>query len=100
MAKARNSPYDDHTGHERNPDVSSISFRATAPGYLMTMNNVWKGLVVGGLTGVAAGLVLDSVTNTSEKARVLWKEADLPERLRDAAQKVKESDVARQVTKS
>lgn len=89
------------------------------------MNNVWKGLVVGGLTGVAAGLVLDSLTNTSEKAkelgkhvvdhapeagrwvhsmtentRELWKDADLPERLREAAQKVKESDVARQVTKT
>ena len=88
------------------------------------MNNVWKGLVVGGLTGVAAGMALDSLTSTSEKAKglgkhvvdkapdagrwvhsmtentkELWREADLPERLRDAAQKVKESDVTRQESK-
>jgi hypothetical protein len=88
------------------------------------MNNVWKGLFVGGLTGVAAGFVLDSVARTSDKAkglgkqvadrapdagrwvhsmtentRELWRDTDLPERLREAAQKVKESDVARQVSK-
>lgn len=32
------------------------------------MRNVWKGLVVGGMTGVAAGAVLDSVARASEKA--------------------------------
>jgi hypothetical protein len=88
------------------------------------MNNVWKGLFVGGLTGVAAGFALDSLTRTSDKAknlgkqvadrapdagkwvhsvtentRELLRDSDLPERLREAAQKVKDSDVARQVSK-
>lgn len=32
------------------------------------MHNVWKGLIVGGLTGVAAGAVLDTLAAASKKA--------------------------------
>ena len=32
------------------------------------MRNVWKGLFVGGLTGVTAGVVLDSIGRASKKA--------------------------------
>jgi hypothetical protein len=32
------------------------------------MQNVWKGLIVGGLTGVAAGFVLDTLAGASRKA--------------------------------
>jgi hypothetical protein len=32
------------------------------------MRNVWKGLVVGGLTGVAAGIILDLFTEAAEQA--------------------------------
>ena len=32
------------------------------------MRNVWKGLVVGGLTGVAAGVILDWITEAAEEA--------------------------------
>jgi hypothetical protein len=32
------------------------------------MRNVWKGLVVGGLTGATAGVVLDSLARASRKA--------------------------------
>lgn len=35
------------------------------------MRNVWKGLVVGGLTGVTAGVVLDSIARASKKASEL-----------------------------
>ena len=35
------------------------------------MKNVWKGLVVGGLTGVAAGMVLDVAAKASAKATAL-----------------------------
>jgi hypothetical protein len=32
------------------------------------MQNVWKGLIVGGLTGVTAGIVLDTLAGASKKA--------------------------------
>lgn len=32
------------------------------------MRNVWKGLVVGGLTGVCAGVVLDALATASDRA--------------------------------
>ena len=32
------------------------------------MQNVWKGLIVGGLTGVTAGVVLDTIAGASKKA--------------------------------
>jgi hypothetical protein len=35
------------------------------------MRNVWKGLVVGGLTGVAAGMLLESLAVASKKAAEL-----------------------------
>ncbi len=83
------------------------------------MKNVWKGLVVGGFTGAAAGVVLDSIARASRKAAEIggqvrehapdagrwvqslsdkagdWiHDADVPEHLRGAAQRVKESDAA------
>jgi hypothetical protein len=83
------------------------------------MKNVWKGLVVGGLTGVTAGVVLDSIARASRKAAEIggqvrehapdagrwvqslsdkagdWiHDADVPEHVRGAAQRVKESDAA------
>lgn len=86
------------------------------------MRNVWKGLVVGGLTGVTAGVVLDSITRASKKAAEIggqvrdhapeagrlvqsltgkagdWlHDADVPEHVRAAAQRVKESGVAQRV---
>ena len=81
------------------------------------MRNVWKGLVVGGLTGVGAGIVLDSATRASRKAAAVggqvrdhapdaarwlhsltdkageWlRDSDLPEHVRDAAHRMIESD--------
>lgn len=35
------------------------------------MRNVWKGLVVGGLTGVAAGVILDAFAKASQKAAAI-----------------------------
>jgi hypothetical protein len=32
------------------------------------MHKVWKGLIVGGLTGVTAGVVLDAIAGASKKA--------------------------------
>jgi hypothetical protein len=32
------------------------------------MRNVWKGLIVGGLTGVTAGVALDAIAGASKKA--------------------------------
>jgi hypothetical protein len=86
------------------------------------MRNVWKGLVVGGLTGVTAGIVLDSVNRASKKAVELggqvrvhapeagrwvqsvtekageWiHDADVPEHVRSAAHRVKESEAAHRV---
>lgn len=84
------------------------------------MRNVWKGLVVGGLTGVSAGIVLDATARASKKAAVIgeqvrehapeagrWlqaatskvgdkiQDAEIPEHVRDAAHRVKDSDAAR-----
>jgi hypothetical protein len=81
------------------------------------MRNVWKGLVVGGLTGVTAGVILDSLAKASRKAVDLggqvrdhapdagrwvqsvtdkageWlHDADVPDHVRTVAQKVKDSD--------
>jgi gas vesicle protein len=87
------------------------------------MRNVWKGLVVGGLTGVVSGVLLDSLSGASKRAAELgdqvrehapdagrwvqsvtdkageWlHEADVPEQVRTVAHKVKESDAASRVT--
>ncbi|MGH8993598.1 MAG: hypothetical protein ACRDZ7_18970 [Acidimicrobiia bacterium] len=48
------------------------------------MRNVWKGLVVGGLTGVAAGLLIDLVEGTVERA------GTAREHLRERAPELKE----------
>ena len=89
------------------------------------MRNVWKGLVVGGLTGVTAGVVLDSINRASKKAVELgsqvrvhapdagrwvqsmtdkagdWiHDADVPEHVRGVAHKVKESDAVHRVTEA
>ena len=86
------------------------------------MRNVWKGLVVGGLTGVSAGIVLDAAARASKKASAIGEhvrdhapeagrwiqtvagkagekihDAEVPEHVRDAAQRVKESDAAQRV---
>jgi hypothetical protein len=86
------------------------------------MRNVWKGLIVGGLTGVAAGVVLDSLAKASQKASAIggqvldhapeagrwvqsvtdkagdWlHDADVPEHVRNVAHKIKESDAASRV---
>ena len=86
------------------------------------MKNVWKGLIVGGLTGVLAGFVLDGVTRASKKASALgdqvlehapeagrwvqtvtdkagdWlHEADVPEQVKTVAHKLKDSDAAARV---
>jgi len=87
------------------------------------MRNVWKGLVVGGLTGVIAGVVLDSLAGASKKAAEVggqvrdhapdagrliqtvadkageWlHDADVPEHVRSVAHKLKDSDVANRVS--
>jgi hypothetical protein len=87
------------------------------------MRNVWKGLVVGGFTGVAAGVILDSLSRASKKAAEVgdqvrehapdagrlvqtvvdrageWlHDADVPEHVRNAAHKIKDSDAAGRVT--
>ncbi len=86
------------------------------------MKNVWKGLVVGGLTGALAGFVLDAVDRASQKASALgdqvvehapeagrwvqtvsdkasdWlHEADVPEQVKTMAHKLKDSDAAARV---
>jgi hypothetical protein len=86
------------------------------------MRNVWKGLVVGGLTGVAAGVMLDSFAGASKKAAELGEQvrdhapdagrwvqsvtdkagewihdADVAEQARTVAQKLKDSDAAGRV---
>lgn len=86
------------------------------------MKNVWKGLIVGGLTGVVAGFALDGVGRASKKAAALgdqvlehapeagrwvqtvtdkagdWlHEADVPEQVKTVARKLKDTDAAVQV---
>ena len=86
------------------------------------MRNVWKGLVVGGLTGVMAGVVLDTIAGASKKAHDVgdqvresapdagrwlhsvtdkageWlHDADVPEHVRNVAERVWESGAANQV---
>jgi hypothetical protein len=88
------------------------------------MRNVWKGLVVGGLTGVTAGVLLDSMSKANKKASEIGKQvrdhapeagrwvhsvtnkagdwiqdSDIPEHVRDTAHRVKDSDAARRATK-
>ncbi len=89
------------------------------------MRNVWKGLVVGGLTGVTAGVLLDAIARASKKAAEIggqvrdrapeagrWVQSmsdkagdwvhdtDVPEHVRNAAGRVKQSDVAQRVAQS
>ena len=83
------------------------------------MRNVWKGLIVGGLTGVGAGLILDSLANALQKAAAIrdqviehapdagrWVQSvtdragewlddvDVPEHVRAVAHRFKDSDAA------
>jgi hypothetical protein len=89
------------------------------------MKNVWKGLVVGGLTGVTAGIVLDSFTRAPEKARDLTRQvrehapeagrwvhsvaerageivndSDAPDVIRDTVRRVKDSPTAKTAAKT
>jgi hypothetical protein len=89
------------------------------------MQNVWKGLVVGGLTGVMAGVVLDTIAGASKKALAVgdqvrehapdagqwlqsvsdkageWiHDADVPDHVRSVAERVKESDATDKVKKA
>ncbi len=55
------------------------------------MRNVWKGLVIGGLTGVAAGLLLDLLEGAYERAgtardQLRERAPELKERARHAAE--------------
>jgi hypothetical protein len=86
------------------------------------MRNVWKGLIVGGLTGVAAGVVLDSVAGATRKAAAIggqvrehapeagrwvhsvsdrageWlHDAEVPDHVRGVAHKLKDSDAGSKV---
>jgi hypothetical protein len=85
------------------------------------MRNVWKGLVVGALTGMAGGAAMDIASadrrKTAEVAHDLMEEApsvakavtdkatdvlddaDVPGTVRDVAQKVGESDGAKKAKK-
>jgi hypothetical protein len=89
------------------------------------MKNVWKGLVVGGLTGVIAGIALDAIAGASKKALAVgdqvrehapdvgpwiqsvsdkageWiHDADVPDHVRSVAKQVKDSDAAGKVKKA
>ena len=86
------------------------------------MRNVWKGLVVGGLTGVTAGMVLDAIARVSKQALTVgdqvrehapeagrwqqsatdkageWiRDANVPDHVRSMAERVKESDATNEV---
>jgi hypothetical protein len=86
------------------------------------MQNVWKGLVVGGLTGVIAGVALDAIAGASKRALAVgdqvrehapdagqwihsvsdkageWiHDADVPDHVRSVAKQVKGSDAAGKV---
>lgn len=83
------------------------------------MRNPWKGLVIGGLTGVFAGVILDvlsgareKVVTATENAREkapMWgdkakhaaeraverlRESELPDRARQTAERIRDSDIA------
>lgn len=71
------------------------------------MRKVWKGLVVGGLTGVVAGLMLDGLRRAAEQAEEAGRAArrhapDLLERARsvaeEAAEAIKAAERAREAT--
>jgi hypothetical protein len=87
------------------------------------MRNVWKGLAIGGLTGVAGGVILDSLAGVSKKAAEIggqvrghapeagrWMQsatdkagewlhdAEVPDHVRTVARKIKDSDVADRLT--
>ena len=89
------------------------------------MKNVWKGLVVGGLTGVTAGIVIDSFTRAPEKAKNLTRQvrehapeagrwvqsvaerageivhdSDAPDVVRDTVRRVKDSPAAKTAAKN
>ena len=89
------------------------------------MRKVWKGLVVGGLTGVLAGVVLDSIAGASKKALAIgdqvrehtpeagrwlqsvtdkageWiHDADASDHVRSITERVKESGATNQVKKA
>jgi hypothetical protein len=89
------------------------------------MRNAWKGLVVGGLTGVAAGVILESLAGAAKKATEVgdqvrdhapdagrwvqsvadkageWlHDADVPEHVRTVAHKIAESDAADRMTEA
>lgn len=71
------------------------------------MRNVWKGLIVGGLTGATAGLLADMadgrapeasewLRQVTERAAEWLQQSDLPERVREAAQHLVDSERAEQ----
>jgi hypothetical protein len=89
------------------------------------MRNTWKGLVVGGLTGIAGGAILDVIGRTSRRARELgaaakghvpdatsWlkhateaaaervHDADVPGRVHDVSTGIATSDAATRVAKA
>jgi hypothetical protein len=96
------------------------------------MKNIWKGLVVGGLTGVTAGIIVDSLSkapetakglgrhmidqgkqaidhapeagrwvhSVAEKAAEIVHDSEVPDRVRDGAHRIKESDIARRASKA
>ena len=86
------------------------------------MRNVWKGLVVGGLTGVLAGILLETIAGASKKALAVgdqvrghapeagrwlhlvtdkageWiHDVDVPDHVRSMADRVQESEAANQM---
>ena len=70
------------------------------------MRNTWKGLVVGGLTGIAGGAILDVVGRASRRARELGTMAKdhvpdatswLKHATEAAAERVHDADVAGRV---
>ncbi len=86
------------------------------------MRNVWKGLIIGGLTGAAVGLLLELLDQVKERAAAAAelarehgpqvadalaskaaagadraRQADLPGKLREAAQNVAASDAAQKL---
>ncbi len=71
------------------------------------MRNVWKGLVIGGLTGALAGVLLDAgdrasrlanqdVRRASRAARRAMERAELPGRVRSVTRRAFSADTAEQ----